>query len=280
MMNKFKDSYNPKIDFRFLAFANMNIDKFESTYDLGKVFKRELEATTNNQIDMVKTKRTFELFKAKGINKETIDECIKTFNIVVTNTKIQTLLNYINELDKRDYYEYACKLFMFIVKKSLFGSINNKMAILIFNTIMYQNKTLPIIFYPHNMRSLNELINSGLSFESLKEIIRKHFNISVVYNTPHKLVTRDEIIGILLKSKNELEDVYGVKHVTLTGSYVNGLYTEYSDVDLIVTIKDKDKKKNVEDYFVKKFEMPVDVILSDEEFAMTADLQKYRLGIF
>ena len=94
MMNKFKDSYNPKIDFRFLAFANMNIDKFESTYDLGKVFKGELEATTNNQIDMVKTKRTFELFKAKGINKETIDECIKTFNIVVTNTKIQTLLNY------------------------------------------------------------------------------------------------------------------------------------------------------------------------------------------
>jgi len=279
-MNKFKDSYNPKIDFRFLAFANMNIDRFESTYNLGKVFKGELEATTNNQIDMVKTKQSFELFKAKGINKETIDDCIKTFNVVVTNTKIQTLLNYINELDKRDYYEYACKLFMFIIKKSLFGSINNKMAILIFNTIMYQNKTLPIIFYPHNMRSLNELINSGLSFESLKEIIRKHFNISVAYNTPHKLVTRDEIIGILLKNKKELEDVYGVIHVTLTGSYVNGLYTEYSDVDLIVTIKDKDKKKNVEDYFVKKFEMPVDVILSDEEFTMTADLQKYRLGIF
>lgn len=279
-MNKFKDKYNPKIDFRFLAFANMNIDQFESTYNLGKVFKGELEATTNNQIDMVKTKQCFELFKTKGINKETIAECIKVFNVIVTNTKIQILLNYINELDKSDYYEYACKLFMFIIKKSLFGSINNKMAILIFNTIMYQNKTLPIIFYPHNMRSLNELINSGLSFESLKEIIRKHFNISVTYNTSHKLVTRDEIIEILLESKKELEDVYGVKHITLTGSYVNGLYTEYSDVDLIVTIKDKNKKKNVEDYFVKKFEMPVDVILSDEKFTMTADLQKYRLGIF
>ena len=128
-MNKFKDGYNPKIDFRFLAFANMNIDQFESTYNLGKVFKGELEATTNNQIDMVKTKKSFELFKEKGINKETIMECIKTFNVVVTNTKLQMLINYINELDKSDYYEYACKLFMFILKKSLFGSINNKMAI-------------------------------------------------------------------------------------------------------------------------------------------------------
>ena len=229
---------------------------------------------------MVKTKKSFELFKEKGINKETIMECIKTFNVVVTNTKLQMLINYINELDKSDYYEYACKLFMFILKKSLFGSINNKMAILIFNTIMYQNNTLPIIFYPHNMRSLNELINSGLSFESLKEIIKKHFHISIVYNTPHKLITRDEIVEILLKSKSELENVYGVEHVTLTGSYVNGLYTEYSDVDLIVAMKDKDKKKEVEDYFVKKFETPVDIVLSDEEFTMTADLKKFRLGIF
>ena len=216
-MNKFKDGYNPKIDFRFLAFANMNIDQFESTYNLGKVFKGELEATTNNQIDMVKTKKSFELFKEKGINKETIMECIKTFNVVVTNTKLQMLINYINELDKSDYYEYACKLFMFILKKSLFGSINNKMAILIFNTIMYQNNTLPIIFYPHNMRSVNGLINSGLSVESLKEIIKKHFHISIVYNTPHKLITRDEIVEILLKSKSELENVYGVEHVTVTG---------------------------------------------------------------
>ena len=45
-------------------------------------------------------------------------------------------------------------------------------------------------------------------------------------------------------------------------------------------MKDKDKKKEVEDYFVKKFETPVDIVLSDEEFTMTADLKKFRLGIF
>lgn len=280
MMNKFKDSYNPKIDFRFLAFSNMALDRFESTYDLGKVFKGELVATTNSQIDIIKTKKVFELFKEKGINKETIVECTNAFNIAVTNSKIQMFLNYGNELDKSDYFEYACKLFMFIVKKSLFGSINNKMAILIFNTIMYKNKTLPIIFYPHNMKSLNELINSGLSFDSLKEIIRKHFDVSIVYNTPHKLVTKEKIIDILLQNKKELEDIYGVEHVALTGSYANGLFTEYSDVDLIVTMKDKDKKDKAEEYFVKIFEMPVDIVLNDDEFTKAADLQKFRLEIF
>lgn len=279
-MNKFKDSYNPKIDFRFLAFANMEIDTFESTYNLGKVFKGEMEATTNNQIDMIKTKQAFEKFKKEGINQETIRECLHSFDEIVTNTKIHMLINYMKDLDSNDFFDYACKLFMFILKKSLFSSITNKMAILIFNTIMYQNQTLPIIFYPHNMKSLSELIHSGLSIESLKGILDGLFDISVVYNTPHRFVTKDEIIDILLANKEEIEKKFGVEHIALTGSYVNGLYTEYSDVDLIVTLKDKKLKRELEQYFENKFEMPVDIVLNDEEFTKTADLQKYRLGIF
>lgn len=279
-MNKFKEGYNPKIDFRFLAFANMKINQFESTLSLMKVFKGEIKASTDNQIDMVKTKEAFETFKEKDITQDTIKECLDSFNEVITNTKIQMLMNYMNDLDKKNYFDYACKLFMFIVKKSLFGSITNKMAILIFNTIMYQNQTLPIIFYPHHMASLNELIHSGLSLESLKGIINGLFNTSVVYNTPHRFVPRDEIIDILLTNKIELEKAFNVEHIVLTGSYVNGLYSEYSDVDLIVTLKDKKLKIELEQYLEDKFEIPVDVVLSDDDFAKTVDLQKYRLGIF
>lgn len=279
-MNKFKERYNPKIDFRFLAFANMERDQFESTYNLGKVFKGESEAITNNQIDMIRTKESFELFKNQGFCHETISKCLGLFNIIVTNSKIQVLLNYINSLDKTDYFDWACRIFKFIIKKSLFGSLTNKLAILMFNTIMYKNQTLPIIFYPHTMKTLTELINSGLSIESLKEIMNKQFYTSIVYNTPHRIVSREEVIDILLLNKKELEDTYGVEHITLTGSYVNGLYSEYSDVDLIVALKDKDKKKEIEMYLVNKFEMPVDVVLSDAEFTRTADLQRYRLGVF
>jgi len=279
-MIKFKDTYNSKIDFRFLAFSNMKINTFESTYDLGKVFKGERKAITNDQIDIVKTKKVFEIFKENGINQDTIIECLKLFGEVVRNSEILMFIQYMNSLDKNDYFDYACKLFMFIVKKSLFGSINNRVAILIFNTIMYQNNTLPVIFYPHNMKSLSELINSGLSIESLKEIINDLFDISVRYNTPHRYVTRDEIIEILLKNKTEIETTFGVSHISLTGSFVNGLYNEYSDVDLIVTLKDKELKRELEKYLENEFEIPVDVVLSYELFTKTADLQKYKLGIF
>lgn len=190
------------------------------------------------------------------------------------------LIDYINDLNRSDYYDYACKLFMHVIKKSLFGSITNKMVILMFNTIMYQNNTLPIIFYPKNMKVLDELINSGLSLDSLKGIINGLFSKSIIYNTPHKLITRDEIIDFLLKSKKELEESFGVNHITLTGSYANGLYNEYSDVDLIVTINDKSLKKKLEQYLENKFKMPVDVVLIDEEFTKTADLKKYKIGIF
>lgn len=37
--NIFKDIYNTNFDFRFLAFTNMNIDKFEGTFNLTKVLK-------------------------------------------------------------------------------------------------------------------------------------------------------------------------------------------------------------------------------------------------
>ena len=279
-MNKFKDSYNSKIDFRFLAFSNMKINTFESTYDLGKAFNGEMKASTNDQIDIVKTKKAFEMFKVEGITKETIKKCLGLFDEVVSNIEIQMVINYMNNLSKNDYFDLACKLFMFIVKKSLFGTISNKMAILMFNTIMYQNKTLPIIFYPHNMKSLSELINSGLSIESLKGIINGLFDLSVTYNTPHRFVTRDEIIKISLANKIEIETTFGVSHISLTGSFANGLYNQYSDVDLIVTLKDKNIKKELEKYLENKFEMPVDVVLNYEIFTKTADLQKYRLGIF
>ncbi len=279
-MNKFKENYNPKIDFRFLAFANSKIDPFESTYDLRKVFDGEIKATTNNQIDMIKTKESFEMFKKEGFSKETIEKCLTSFNVIVSNSKVQMLLNYINKLDKSDYYDYACKVFMFIIKKSLFDSITNKLAILMFNTIMWKNKTLPIIFYTHNMKSLTELIHSGLSLESLKKILNHLFNISSIYNTPHQFVTRDEVIEMLLFHKNKLEELYDVEHIALTGSYANGLYTEYSDVDFIVTLKNKEKKKELINYLVKQLNMPVDVVLSEEEFAKTTDLKKYQLRIF
>lgn len=279
-MMTFQDSYNPKIDFRFLAFTNMNINQYESTYNLRKVFNEEMEAITKDQIDLIKSKQAFKILKQEGINNKSLKKCLMLFDTCIPNSRIQSLINYSNELDNQDYFDYACKLFIYIIKKELFYSLNNKMAILIFNSILYMNKAIPIIVYPHNMQSLTQLINSGLSLEGVKEFMMKMSSISVKYNTKHEMVSRDEIISILLKNKTDIEREFTVNHVTLTGSYVNGLYTEYSDVDLIIEMKDKDKKKELENYLINLFKVPVDIVLSDDDFTNAEDLRRFRIGVF
>ena len=279
-MMTFQDSYNPKIDFRFLAFTNMNINQYESTYNLRKVFNEEMEAITKDQIDLIKSKQAFKILKQEGINNKSLKKCLMLFDVCIPRCRIQSLINYSNELDNQDFFDYACKLFIYIIKESLFNSLNNKMAILIFNSILYMNKALPIIVYPHNMQSLIQLINSGLSLEGLKEFMKKMSSISDKYNTKHKMVSRDDIISILLKNKTNMEQEFYVNHVTLTGSYVNGLYTEYSDADLIIDMTDKDKKKELENYLVNLFKVPVDIVLSDDDFTNAEDLRRFRIGVF
>ena len=76
-MMKFQDSYNPKVDFRFLAFTNMNINQYESTYNLRKVFNEEMEAITKDQIDLIKSKQAFKILKQEGINNKSLKKCCK-----------------------------------------------------------------------------------------------------------------------------------------------------------------------------------------------------------
>lgn len=84
MSNKlpmFKDIYNQKIDFRFIAYSNMGKYVYECTYDDFMVYLGKNEPVNEIQNDIVKTKKMFELLKSNGINIETIDSCVLLFSL-------------------------------------------------------------------------------------------------------------------------------------------------------------------------------------------------------
>lgn len=281
MNNKFVAKYNQKIDIRFLFYTANKINESECIYDLNKVYNGKANAITENQIDIIKSKRAFELLKEKGISIEAINTILLEFNEQVSPTKVNAFFTYIGGLEKNDYFDYACKILMQIFKKSYFGIINKKMAILIFNTILYQNKTLPIIFRPYNIKCINKLVCSGLSFDSFKEIINNLFNRSIFYNTPHKIIQKENLINELLNYKDIFNKKYEVEHVDLVGSYASDTYNEYSDIDLIVTTKNKNNKTLLSQFLSKELGVTVDVVLSDEEFALKSiDFQIYKKRIF
>lgn len=283
MSNKlpmFKDIYNQKIDFRFIAYSNIGKYVYECTYDDFMVYLGKNEPVNEIQNDIVKTKKMFELLKSNGINIETIDSCILLFSLCFSIDKRDKLQNFLSKLNYINPFEDACELFMFIVKNKIFGEYTYKFAIVIFNAILFSNNILPIIFPLSYTFYLCELIESGLSLDSFEDIVMARFENSIIYNTPHELIDDNEAVKRIMSLKRDLVEKYGVKHIFITGSFAKKLYTKFSDLDLIIEMDNYDKIDEIEKYIANMTAIPVDAIRSDNPFTKLNDLQKYRIKVF
>ena len=280
MSNKlpmFKDIYNQKIDFRFIAYSNMGKYVYECTYDDFMVYLGKNEPVNEIQNDIVKTRKMFELLKSNGINIETIDSCVLLFSLCFSIDKRDKLQNFLSKLNYINPFEDACELFMFIVKNKIFGEYTYKFAIVIFNAILFSNNILPIIFPLSYTFYLCELIESGLSLDSFEDIVMARFENSIIYNTPHELIDDNEAVKRIMSLKRDLVEKYGVKHIFITGSFAKKLYTKFSDLDLIIEMDNYDKIDEIEKYIANMTAIPVDAIRSDDPFTKLNDLQKYRI---
>lgn len=283
MSNKlpmFKDIYNQKIDFRFIAYSNMGKYVYECTYDDFMVYLGKNEPVNEIQNDIVKTKKMFELLKSNGINIETIDSCVLLFSLCFSIDKRDKLQNFLSKLNYINPFEDACELFMFIVKNKIFGEYTYKFAIVIFNAILFSNNILPIIFPLSYTFYLCELIESGLSLDSFEDIVMARFENSIINNTPHELIDDNEAVKRIMSLKKDLVEKYGVKHIFITGSFAKKLYTKFSDLDLIIEMDNYDKIDEIEKYIANVTAIPVDAIRSDDPFTKLNDLQKYRIKVF
>lgn len=283
MSNKlpmFKDIYNQKIDFRFIAYSNIGKYVYECTYDDFMVYLGKNEPVNEIQNDIVKTKKMFELLKSNGINIETIDSCVLLFSLCFSIDKRDKLQNFLSKLNYINPFEDACELFMFIVKNKIFGEYTYKFAIVIFNAILFSNNILPIIFPLSYTFYLCELIESGLSLDSFEDIVMARFENSIIYNTPHELIDDNKAVKRIMSLKRDLVEKYGVKHIFITGSFAKKLYTKFSDLDLIIEMDNYDKIDEIEKYIANMTAIPVDAIRSDDPFTKLNDLQKYRIKVF
>lgn len=283
MSNKlpmFKDIYNQKIDFRFIAYSNIGKYVYECTYDDFMFYLGKNEPVNEIQNDIVKTKKMFELLKSNGINIETIDSCVLLFSLCFSIDKRDKLQNFLSKLNYINPFEDACELFMFIVKNKIFGEYTYKFAIVIFNAILFSNNILPIIFPLSYTFYLCELIESGLSLDSFEDIVMARFENSIIYNTPHELIDDNDAVKRIMSLKRDLVEKYGVKHIFITGSFAKKLYTKFSDLDLIIEMDNYDKIDEIEKYIANMTAIPVDAIRSDDPFTKLNDLQKYRIKVF
>lgn len=168
---------------------------------------------------------------------------------------------------------------MHVIKKMPFGVYSHKFAILGFNSILVRNSILPIIFYTYPALSLFELIDSGLTIDCVKDIVMQMFEKSIEYNTSHEVITPKELEEELKGITPELKEKFGVEELFITGSYANGLYNEYSDLDLIVKMEFYELLSDLKKFLINKLPISVDCIRYDDPFTQYEDLVKYRIKV-
>lgn len=276
----YKDSYNPKIDYRLIAFSDMKKDFHECSLNDYMVYLGKIQPDNPLQVDMCKTKKAFELLKMKGVSIDIVDQCADMFKLCFNAEKINRLKEFLFQLKMEHPFDDACELFMFIVKKKIFNEWSQKFAILLFNAILVQHQILPIIFYPYYLFDLCELVESGITIDSFKELILQKFSNSIHYNTAHELIDDEEVTKRVKKLSEELKSKYGVIHLTITGSFAKKTYTQYSDLDVILEMSDYKKIAEAEAFIQEKIKIPVDAIQANDSFTRLSDLQTYRIEVF
>lgn len=276
----FEDHYNPKLDKRMLVDSNLYWNMFGSYCDLIMVYDGVREPLSNDDIDLLYSKKLYELLLRQGVSLETLTEGCKLFNFYLQDDKRSRLHNYLLQMSVSDPFDEACQLFFFIVKKAIFCELSTKFAIIAFNALLVRNKILPIIFYVGFTITVCELIQAGLTVESLKEILYKCFETSIKFNQKRPIVSLQDMISKLQDIEQGLRENWGVKQLFITGSFARETNNEYSDLDIIVSLRDEsvdiELQKHLEEYLL----VPVDLIKSSEQFASQPDLIRYRVGVF
>lgn len=269
---------NPKLEYRMLVFSNITRKKEASSFDDLMVLKKLREPVSKDEIELLKSRKILDSFKEKGINTETVKEFISEFNLCVDDSKVNIVTKYINDHEQKGFDD-ACELLMFVVKSKPFINFSYKFAIIAFNAILLRNSILPIIFYTYPALNLFELVESGLTIECLKDIIMQMFEKSIDYNTSHELITSSEIVSKIQELKNDLIEKFDINEAYITGSFANGLFNKYSDLDLIVKMEHYEIISEVEKYLSSKLGIPVDCIKYDDPFTEYSDLIKYRIQV-
>lgn len=144
----------------------------------------------------------------------------------------QEQLNKIIKLYNQEDIESLSK---FILEKNSFGIYSLPMLSIFINTIRSHQKKELIVIRASDIKNFN---------------IKVIENRSKKYWYPHKYVPLEMVISKLKElNKKELKEL-GIDSIYLFGSYAKNRYDEYSDVDLLICLKEEEPYCSViNDYF-------------------------------
>ncbi|KFZ26207.1 MAG: Nucleotidyltransferase domain protein [Candidatus Izimaplasma bacterium HR2] len=252
MFIKYKNEYNEKIDFKMLYFLNSKRTPKNGYMLLKDIFYKNRKAISEQEIEFEKLKNVFLFLKSSKDFSE--KECIKSCEMLNLNeiNKNKTLLF------MKEYYEkekmnkplFYVWIYWYIIKEKVFESYSLELALIVFDIHLKNNSYIPMIFSRKYLEFTKRMIDSNITVESLYNLFSSLRDFSLKHSVEYNIMTKNEIVEILLGQKNKLLENFGIVKVWLYGSFVRDEATKYSDIDLFVQINSKIKKyKNKNDIF-------------------------------
>lgn len=278
-LEKFKDGYNPKIDFRIIKFVNPFAKDDIEHFDQLEVFLGKKKAVTKTEKTFENLKKAYDTVSNDGISKEAIEEIAHLLDF---DSKKMEILADIDNKQENDLFK-AIDIFYFIARTQKFGVFNKAMAILLFNALLKKSGYIPVIFYRYQQTCLFKLVRGGLSKKTFRDILINFQVKSLQHNVRHRAITKEEVVTRFKESQKDLLDLFGITSVSLTGSIIDRTFNDYSDIDMLASFKEGMEKQNwkpAKIYLRKKIGMCVDVIDADSEFAKCQNIQKRKEKVF
>ena len=283
MYRKYEKEYNPKIDYKMLFSINPLFNLEENFNEIKKVFNGKEKAVSKQAKMFEKLKEIFDYLKKTSVEtlKEIdIQEILKKLKIKnINNERIVSLLKTLKSKENTDTITFSAKVFAFIVKNEIFKEISLEIGLLFMNAILYYYHYIPMIIFRNNFNYFKDLIKDNVTIESLVEILSNLKDVSIRYSEKYEETTKENIVDVIKKNKQELKDRYHIKKIWLYGSFVRDDSTSYSDIDLFVEMEEI-QMEELRKYLLEKFKRPVDIQIEgsyNPSFAMYPALKEREL---
>lgn len=269
---------NPKIRFKFLAMSNPDRDPLEGMHGKWQAYMGKKDPETCDEFDLLRWKRAYESMLGAESLEEGIGNVAHELAAEIGN--VAPLLMTASSMERRPIPEFAASLFIAALNDPpVKGESPMRIAALLFNAAMERNGHLPLVFYHPSLKALSELAMEGIEPADFLELLKGLASTSLRYNRIHDDMSPAEIIARLKNMEKELKAKFQLRHLWLFGSYANGLFTPYSDIDVLIDAQGNNDSR-VEKFLEKTFDIPIDVVNVKEPFAKSRDLTRFKRKVF
>lgn len=285
MFRKTKGEYNPKIDFKLLYFLNPKLDKTKDYNEVVDIFKKKAMYISEQGKWFSKLNNVFSyLLENEFLCKETFNFIAKQFETTVEYKIMEGIISQHLEIGSEDVPYEATWLLRAIMYERPFKEYSDTIAVIMFNAFLKIYGYIPIIFLDDYFKFIKRMIESGITVQSLKDLLSIYKDLSFKYEKKYEKLSKQDIITTIARNKNELVQKHGVKAIWLYGSFVREEANAYSDIDLYVSFDEKKSQEhliNTKKYLEELLGRSVDMSLdskANQDFA--TNVLKEREVIF